>query len=190
MSASFLLQYLRHPRRTGAIAPSSRSLARALVGGMDLERARLVVEYGPGTGAVTREIVERLAPGARFIAVEASPVFCARLQQTFPELLVERATVSSIPRLLAERGLGPVDAIVSGIPWTLMKNEERERDIEATVRVLRRGGRFSTFLYKHGLVLPAAADLVERLGSSFSTVERERTVWNNFPPAEVLRCVR
>jgi phospholipid N-methyltransferase len=190
MATHFLLESLRHPRRTGAIAPSSRALARALLEPMDLQRARLVVEYGPGTGVITREIVARLGPDGRLLTVEANAAFCRELQARFPEVLVEQATVAALPRLLERRGLGPADAIVSGIPWTLMSSEERRRDIATTLEALRPGGRFATFVYKHGLVLPSADDLLFRLGRAFRKLERGRTVWSNLPPAVVLHCER
>jgi phospholipid N-methyltransferase len=190
MTTNFLLESLRHPRRTGAIAPSSRALARALLERVDLRRARLVVEYGPGTGVITREILSRLDPEARLLTVEANRAFCEELQRAFPEVIVEQATVAALPALLSQRGLGPVDAIISGIPWTLMTNVERSRDIATTARVLRPGGHFATFVYKHGLMLPSAADLFGRLGHAFQKVERGRTVWNNLPPAVVLNCRR
>lgn len=190
MTTNFLIESLRHPRRTGAIAPSSRALARTMVQGIGLENAEFVVEYGPGTGVVTREIVARLSPGAKLIAVEANRSFCEELQRRFPRILVEQATVSGLPGLLARRGLGPVDAIVSGIPWTLMTAGERQRDLAATCEILRPGGRFTMFLYKHGLVLPSAIDLMERLEQAFARVSRTRTVWSNLPPAVVLRCTR
>mgnify|MGYP006302680487 CR=1 FL=1 len=190
MSTNFLFESLRHPRRTGAIAPSSRALSRALVSRMGIEQAGLVVEYGPGTGVVTREIAARMAPGATLLAVEANPTFCEELRGRFPGILVEQTTVSALPALLERRGLGPVDVIVSGIPWTLMTAQERRRDLAATVQALREGGRFAMFLYKHGLVLPSAIDLMDRLGHAFARVERSRTVWSNLPPAVVLRCVR
>lgn len=188
MATNFLFESFKHPRRTGAIAPSSRALACALASDMELETASLVVEFGPGTGAVTREILARVPLGARVVAVEANPVFCRSLRVAFPEVLVEQATVARLPYLLERRGLGPVDAIISGIPWTLVSSEARRRDLAATAAVLRDGGLFATFLYRHGLVLPAAIDLREQLGRRFRDVWKGPAVWNNLPPAVVLRC--
>lgn len=43
-------EFLRHPMRTGAVAASSPRLAETMTTGIGLERARTVVELGPGTG--------------------------------------------------------------------------------------------------------------------------------------------
>ncbi len=59
-SLRFLSTFLRRPRVTGSVLPSSRHLARALVGELDLRSGELVVEFGPGTGPMTAAIQSRL----------------------------------------------------------------------------------------------------------------------------------
>ena len=72
--ATFLWQFAKRPRTTGAIAPSSRGLAWRIVEGIGVESADVIFEFGAGTGAFTRAIVERMKPGAQFVAVEINPV--------------------------------------------------------------------------------------------------------------------
>ena len=58
---AFLTQFLRNYETTGSIIPSGRALATALsrhVGQGDAPQR--ILEAGPGTGAVTRCIVERM----------------------------------------------------------------------------------------------------------------------------------
>ena len=66
----FFRQFLRSPQTLGAVAPSSRRLARVMVGGLPLGTAEAVVEFGPGLGAVTGEILRRKGEGTRFFAIE------------------------------------------------------------------------------------------------------------------------
>ena len=51
----FFLEYLRHPSTIGAVAPSSRWLARKMIEAIRFNRCKCIVEYGPGTGAFTNE---------------------------------------------------------------------------------------------------------------------------------------
>jgi len=74
----FLGRFLRHPRTVGAVAPSSRRLARALVAPMRQVPGTRIAELGPGTGIVTREIAASLSPVARALAIDLDPVFVAR----------------------------------------------------------------------------------------------------------------
>lgn len=83
MAVNFLKQYLRNPRSIGAIAPSSPALARAMVDAANLAAARVIVEFGPGTGVFTEELVARRRPGTRIIAIELNPDFFRQLQLRF-----------------------------------------------------------------------------------------------------------
>ena len=56
----FFGAFLGQPGSVGAVLPSTRYLARALVGRLDLQPGELVVEFGPGTGPMTAVIRELL----------------------------------------------------------------------------------------------------------------------------------
>ena len=51
----FARTFLRHPRRTGALLPSSRFLVDRMLRLVDWERAAVVVEFGPGLNVLTGE---------------------------------------------------------------------------------------------------------------------------------------
>src|SRR5215467_14345386 len=77
-------RFLRSPRTVGAVTASSRALAAAMVEGLDLGSGRRIVELGPGTGAFTGAIVERLRPGSEFLAVDIDPAFVRQVQRRWP----------------------------------------------------------------------------------------------------------
>src|SRR5437764_12747057 len=73
-----------HFRTTGALMPSSRFLARALAAPLGHARPPgRILEVGPGTGSVTREILRRLIPGDQLDAVELNSRFIERLELCF-----------------------------------------------------------------------------------------------------------
>ncbi|WP_369263728.1 class I SAM-dependent methyltransferase [Streptomyces sp. R35] len=182
---SIMREFLRRPRLTGAVAPSSATLAQAMTSGLDLERANVVVELGSGTGAITEAIRRRLAPGTRLIAVELNPVFAQRLADRYRDSTVEvvHGSAEDLPTLVRH----PVDAVVSGLPWTVMPHERQRRILDAVTGVLSADGRFSTFAYVHAAWTPPARRFAAELSARFSTVERSRIVWPNLPPAYVHR---
>jgi phosphatidylethanolamine/phosphatidyl-N-methylethanolamine N-methyltransferase len=185
---SFFGAFLRRPAEVGAIAPSSRSLARRMVAGMDLAHAACVVEYGPGTGAFTREILDRIGPATTFFAIEKNPEFVAVLRERFPALDVAEASAETLPALLAERGLDAADHIVSGLPYTVLPWELVERIIAASHECLRDGGLFNTVQYYNSYVLmPAARRFQRLLHATFDEITHYRTLWN-LPPAFVYSC--
>ena len=78
---TFFRESRRHFRDFGAVMPSSPFLARALaspLGGP--RRPRHILEVGPGTGSVTREILKRMIPGDRLDAVELNEHFVQRIR--------------------------------------------------------------------------------------------------------------
>lgn len=185
---SITTEFLRRPLMTGAVAPSSRRLAYAMTEGAGLERARLVAELGPGTGVFTDAILARLGPDARLVAVELNPVLAARLSATRRDtrLTVVRGSAAE----LAAAVDGPVDAVVSGLPWTVMPQDRRRRILDAVTEVLAPGGRFSTFAYLHAAWTPPARAFTAELACRFDRLERSKAVWANLPPAFVHRATR
>src|SRR3974377_115511 len=79
--ALFLREYMRNPRATASVCPSSPALSRRMAESIDFRRARTVVELGAGTGAVTREILGRLPRTGRLFAVDNNPRFVEHLTQ-------------------------------------------------------------------------------------------------------------
>ena len=81
--AKFLAGWFRKPLVTGSIFPSSRALCAAMarpVPDAALEPGQVVLELGPGTGVVTRALMERGVPEANLVLVEYSRDFCTLLR--------------------------------------------------------------------------------------------------------------
>lgn len=182
---SIIKEFLRHPRQTGAVAASSTHLARAMTAGLGLERARLVVELGPGTGAFTAEILARLAPGARLLAVELNAALAGPLGRRYHGRPIDVVNASAAE--LAEIAPGPVDVVVSGLPWTVMSDREQRSTLDAVTRVLTGDGRFATFAYLHAAWTPPASRFTARLTDRFAVTGRTPVIWRNLPPALVHR---
>jgi phosphatidylethanolamine/phosphatidyl-N-methylethanolamine N-methyltransferase len=176
-------QFLRHPRTTGAIAASSRRLARTMTGDLGIERASLVVELGPGTGAITDAILDRLPPGGRLVAVELNPTLASGLAHRYRNRPVDVVTghAAGLADLLDARA----DAVVSGLPWAAMSREEQRRILDAIDRVLCPRGGFATFAYVHAAGLGPARRFARQLTERYPTVARTRVAWANLPPAFV-----
>jgi phosphatidylethanolamine/phosphatidyl-N-methylethanolamine N-methyltransferase len=185
---SITTEFLRRPLMTGAVAASSRRLGHAMTEGIGLERARVVAELGPGTGVFTDAILARLAPDARLVAVELNPVLASRLAATRRDtrLTVVQGTAAGLAAAVGE----PVDAVVSGLPWTVMPQSRRGYILDAVTEVLTPGGRFTTFAYLHAAWTPPARHFAAELACRFDRLECSRTVWTNLPPAFVHRATR
>lgn len=189
-SLRFLREFIRRPVHVGAIAPSSRWLARCMLESARLQDADTVVELGPGTGSFTRAILDLIAPTTTFFAIEVNPQFAASLRRRFPQLKVHNDTAEKLPEYLAKEGKDGVDCVLSGLPWASLPLSVQEGVMNAVVTSLRPGGTFATFAYIHARYLPNARRFRQRLESHFSNVEMSPIVWRNLPPAFVYHCTK
>jgi phospholipid N-methyltransferase len=186
----FLGRFLRHPRRVGAVAPSSAGLARQVVAPVPRRGDPVVVELGPGTGPFTAAIQRRLGGRGYHLAVEIDEVFAAVLRTRHPGVDVVLADAARLPELLADRGLPAADVVVSGLPWAAFAPARAGRVLAAVASSLSAHGAFTTFAYVHALWTPPARRLRRDLERVFEEVVPGRTVWANLPAALVYHARR
>ena len=180
--ALFLGRWLKAPHRIGALAPSSRYLARAMAREIDARHARLVVELGGGTGSITRALLAAGLAPERLIVVERDERLHGLLAERFPQLRVLKGDAAQLVSLLRPLGITSVSAVVSSLPLLSMPKRLRHRIVEQSFALL--GERGSLVQFTYGLASPLP-------GREFAVVGRVTArVWRNFPPAFVWRFER
>ncbi|MFI7079672.1 class I SAM-dependent methyltransferase [Micromonospora sp. NPDC049903] len=187
---SFLLEFLRSPLTVGAIRPSGPALAELATASVPATGCPVVLELGPGTGAFTAPIQQRLAGSGRHLAIEINPRFAERLAMLHPAVDIAVADAASLREVLVQRGVDRVDVVVSGLPWAAFDEELQRNVLSEVVTVLQPAGVFTTFAYVHARWAPSAQRLLASLRSRFEEVVVSRTVWTNLPPALVYFCRR
>ena len=186
----FLGEFLVHPTRTGAIAPSSQRLARRMVEWIDLPKAETVLEYGPGTGVFTEHILRRMPAGSSFAAIELNPRLAELFRRRHPGLTLVVDSVANVESICRTLGLGKVDCIVCGLPWASFPGSLQTQILDQMMKIMSPNGQFVTFAYLQGLLLPPGRRFAALLPNYFTHVSRSRTVWLNLPPAFVYQCRR
>jgi len=185
----FLKEFVSKPHEIGAIVPSSPALAREVVRSVDWDRVAVAVEYGPGLGAITGEVLTR-TEGKDFFAIELNEVYADRFRRNFPDVPLYRDSVANVASIAAEHGVEAIDCVISGLPWANFSDTVQDELLDAMFQVLREGGQFVTFAYMHGLPLPRGRRFREKLARKFRKLERSPVVWRNTPPAVVYHGVR
>ncbi|HOE67762.1 MAG TPA: methyltransferase domain-containing protein [Candidatus Hydrogenedentes bacterium] len=186
----FLQEFLARPADVGAFAPSGRDLALAVVNAAEVAHASVVVEFGPGTGAITQVILEHLTPGAKFFAIEINPNFAQMLKVRFPHVQVVHDSATNTQRHLQSLDEESCDCIVSGLPWAAFKGPLQDALLDAVSTCLRPGGHFATYMYLQSQCLPSAHRFKHEIARRFSSVSTTPIVWRNFPPAIVYHGVK
>jgi phospholipid N-methyltransferase len=176
---AFLHGFLRRPQQVASVVPSSRFLERRLVSLADVRNARLVVELGPGTGGTTRALLTALPVNAKLLCIELDPEFAALLaRETDPRLIVHQGSAEELEAILAAHGLDAPDAVISGIPFSIIPPAVGRRIIESIRRALAPSGCFLAYQ-----VRGTVAELAKPIFGEPDT----RLELLNSPPARVFR---
>lgn len=182
----FLRTALRRPGLVGAVAPSSRVLATQLAAVVPDHGTPTVLELGAGSGAVSAAVLARLPRRGHHLAVDADPGFAEHLRNTLPRSEVIEADAADLARHVA----GPVDAVISALPFSLIPGDRRRAILDAVAALLDADGALATVSYRHTAPLPGTRGLLRALDERFDEVIAGATVWPNLPPARVLYCRR
>ena len=154
--ATFFREFRQRFETTGAIAPSSRFLARSMTRYLRARPADAppvrVLEIGPGTGAVTGTIVKHLRTNDRFDLVELNDAFAQHLQHRFEtdatwQRVAGQSRVHVVP-LQEFSSDGPYDFVISGLPLNNFPADLVDDIFEHYFRHLRPGGILSYFEYQ------------------------------------------
>jgi len=176
------LNLIKSFRTSGTITPSSRVLIKTLLAPIDFTAARCIIELGPGTGCVTRSILERMHFDCVLICLEVNSDFIDQLEALQDSRLrVVNACASSIRTILDDLDIEEVDHIVSSLPLALIDDEVVKRILESARSNLREGGRFLQFQY-------SLSNYAE-LKPIFKNVKLDFT-FRNMPPAFVYECIK
>ena len=130
MSLLFFKRVLANPIQVGYLVPSSGFLTRRTAKRIDFSKPRVVVELGPGEGCHTRQIVRRMDAGSKLILIELDAHFAAHLRKQFlhdPRVTVVQSDALHLATTLGDMGISNPDYIVSGIPFTIMERDLREK---------------------------------------------------------------
>ncbi len=173
----FFRRFLRDRKHIGAVAPSGRALARAMVAKVgSIQEGESIVELGSGTGAITQELV-RAFPENACVLIEREEAFVRQLRARFPYARVVHGNAEDLVPVLGNLAQKTV-AIVSGLPMLSLPEQTKTAVFLAIKQVLPTGGRYVQFTYA-----PSAWRRVSIPG--FRLVCKTR-VWKNVPPATVL----
>lgn len=186
----FIRKFFQSPRRIGAIAPSGAALAAEIVRQANVPNADAILEFGPGTGSFTRQIVTVMAQHARLLSIEADPGLAVLLRKKFQNADIAAGYAQNARRIMKAYSFPDPDCIVSGLPWALFDSKTQKDIITEAQTVLKPNGVFTTFAYVHALSFPEAKAFRSLLEHSFSDVRLSRTIWNNLPPAIVYSCTK
>jgi phosphatidylethanolamine/phosphatidyl-N-methylethanolamine N-methyltransferase len=175
----FLKEAITNPGMIGAVAPSSRKLARTMASWLPATTQNYVLELGPGTGIVTEAILERGVPEDRIVAVEKSAELSALLMQRFPRAHIIEGDALDLPKLLAKRlpHVRQFPVVISSLPLLNFERALANQLTQTIQGLLAPGGKMVQFSYHLGKWKARSLPNLR--------YKESQVVWFNLPPARV-----
>ena len=179
----FARNFFKNPRMLGSVIPSSRFLVNQLLRNVDWERARVIVEIGPGVGTISREILRRMRPDATLLVFEINDDFVAHLRQNFGDtrMRILHRSGADVGKALQELRLGKADYVIAGIPFSIMTEADRTAVLLNSRDALTDDGVMLVYQFS-GKVRADLQKLFARVHRLFEP--------RNILPAQVFHCVK
>lgn len=179
----FFKEAVKNYKTSGTVTPSSRFLAKRMLKQINFSKAKLIVELGPGDGAITKRILKKLQPNTMLVCFEINDAFYNELYSIqHPQLVVLKSSAEHIKEELARLGYTKVDYIVSSLPLTIIPKEISSNILKESYDSLDLGGLFIQYQYS----LTYYKKLKKVFGD-FIDLDFEPL---NFPPAFVYKCTK
>lgn len=185
--ATHLQAFLKDPKGVAALTPTSRASINRIVAKAPVADARLIVEFGPGSGVLTRALLERMPPEGRLVAIEANADLADRMTAGFDDrrLRVVHDSAERVGEILAEMELGPADCIFSGIPFFWLSPEVAHQVVSGAHAALAADGVFLTYQ----MIYQPHSRLRVHLERCFRVVRTEFD-FRNLPPQRICAAVK
>jgi phosphatidylethanolamine/phosphatidyl-N-methylethanolamine N-methyltransferase len=173
----FFRGWLDKPRAVGSIVPTSAVTAREMASLVDPSSDLPVLELGPGTGVITKAILERGVKPEKLYTIEYSEDFVAHLRQHFPGVNVIHGDAFDLDKTLGDKRDMMFDTVVSAVPLLNFPVPQRVAYVEDILRRIPAGRPIMQITYgPRSSVPPGHGDYI---------VERHGFVLRNIPPANL-----
>lgn len=162
MSAlAFIKEFITRPAQVASLIPSSKAVTKKVLDRFDLTKRCVFVEFGPGEGCHTRELLRQATQDSEFFLFEINHPLARLLEQQFKHdkrVHVIHGDAATLPQELARRGVEHCDYVLSGIPFSLIDIEKKRHMLRGVYEALRPGGIFVIYqvtdeLRRHALPL-------------------------------------
>lgn len=173
----FFKGWMDGPKAVGAVLPTSSVTARRMASVINPDSGLPVLELGPGTGVITKAILERGVRPENLWSVEYSADFVEHLNQEYPDVNVIHGDAFDLDSTLGDGRDTVFDSVISAVPLLSFPVEKRIATVEDLLNRIPAGRPMVQITYSPLSPVPG------RRGD-FS-VEHHDFVFRNFPPAQL-----
>ena len=110
-------------KQIGAIAPSSKFLAKNILKYVEFQENQVILEFGAGNGAITKHILNKLPSNSRLISLEINDTFLQHCQNRFANhnnFEIYNHSAIDFDMLLKKLSIEKIDYLISSLPLAIM----------------------------------------------------------------------
>lgn len=137
-------------KQVASVMPSSNFSVRYIKQKINFRKAKVIVEYGPGTGVFSEMLLKNLQPNAKLILFETNPDFVKSLKEKFgtdKRVYIVKESALKVENVMRRMKIKNVDYIITGIPFTFLKPKQRLALIDRSHSVLKKGGKLISYQF-------------------------------------------
>ena len=176
----FFSEFLKRGKNIGAVTPSSRFLVKKMVEPIDFSNVKCIVEFGPGTGIITLELLNKMPENSILLVFEINKEFCDRLGVIKdPRMRIISDSAENLESYLLKNNIPKVDYIVSSLPFAMIPNSVVKNILGVSKKILGTTGTYIQYQY--------SLNALRKLKNTFKNVDMDFTP-TNIPPAFVYTC--
>ncbi len=112
----FFKGWIDKPRAVGSIVPTSSVTARKMATVVNPDSGLPVLELGPGTGVITKAILEAGVKPENLWSIEYSQDFVDHLRLNYPGVNVIHGDAFDLDKTLGDKRDTVFDSVISGVP--------------------------------------------------------------------------
>lgn len=183
---SYVKCFLRD-KNVASITPTSPFGVKRVCRKIDFSKAKLVVEYGPGTGVFSEYLMHHLPATAHLVLIERNlNMFrCLKKRFTGERVHIFNDSAENVGTLVNGQMNHKPDYVISGIPFSYLPDNVRQDIVRQTHQVLGDNGKFlayQTFYQKDDHLLIHLEQLFRYVNSEFELL--------NIPPMRIYEAVK
>ena len=180
---SFTREFIQNKKMIGSIMPSWIFLVNKIIKKIDFSKDKVLVEFGPGTGAFTFKIIKKLKPDSKLLVFELNEAFYNSLKEKIKDsrVILINDSAENIEFHLKENNLDAANVIISSLPLTNLPARVRLNIVNSSKKMLSQNGRYIQYQYSS-----TAKELLEK---KYRKVDISYTIIN-MPPAIIYTCYK
>jgi phospholipid N-methyltransferase len=147
--SNFFKTYLSEKKVVGAVAPSSKFLCKKMLASIDFSKDLVLVEFGPGTGVFTEEIIKRMSKNSVLYVFELNDVFHEMLNEKIsdPRVKLFHDSAEKVEYFLNHDNFHHADFVLSSLPLAVIPGPVKTEILSASKKVLGEKGKYIQFQY-------------------------------------------